>query len=96
MVSCEFCEISKNTVFTEHLWATASAHENNLTIALKSLMTDQMNEIFPCLAWYGFGTVQASFCSLIIGTLINAAYRKRSDEDEMAASCFNNNICDPF
>ena len=23
--SCEFCEISKNTVFTEHLWATASA-----------------------------------------------------------------------
>ena len=22
--SCEFCEIFKNTVFTEHLWATAS------------------------------------------------------------------------
>ena len=22
--SCEFCEISKNTSFTEHLWATAS------------------------------------------------------------------------
>ena len=22
--SCEFCEISKNTVFTEHLWTTAS------------------------------------------------------------------------
>ena len=22
--SCGFCEISKNTVFTEHLWATAS------------------------------------------------------------------------
>ena len=22
--SCEFCEISKNTFFTEHLWATAS------------------------------------------------------------------------
>ena len=21
---CEFCEISKNTFFTEHLWATAS------------------------------------------------------------------------
>ena len=21
---CEFCEISKNTVFTEHLWVTAS------------------------------------------------------------------------
>ena len=25
MFSCEFCEISKNTFFTEHLWATASA-----------------------------------------------------------------------
>ena len=22
--SCEYCEISKNTFFTEHLWATAS------------------------------------------------------------------------
>ena len=24
MFSCEFCEISKNTFFTEHLWVTAS------------------------------------------------------------------------
>ena len=24
MFSCEFCEISKNTLFTEHLWTTAS------------------------------------------------------------------------
>ena len=24
--SCEFCEISKNTFFTEHLWTAASAH----------------------------------------------------------------------
>ena len=24
--SCEFCEISKNTCFTEHLWATASGY----------------------------------------------------------------------
>ena len=23
--SCEFCDISKNTFFTEHIWATASA-----------------------------------------------------------------------
>ena len=23
---CEFCEISKNIIFTEHLWATASVH----------------------------------------------------------------------
>ena len=28
--SCEFCEISKNTVFTEHLWTTASRSRFNL------------------------------------------------------------------
>ena len=28
--SCDFCEISKNTFFTEHLWATASV---DITIA---------------------------------------------------------------
>ena len=26
MFSCEFCEIFKNTIFTEHLWVTASAN----------------------------------------------------------------------
>ena len=26
VLSCEFCEISKNTFFTEHLWTTASAN----------------------------------------------------------------------
>ena len=66
---------------------------------LKSLVMevmDQMNEIFLCLAWYGCGTVQAYFCSLIIETSINSAYRNKSNEDEMAASCFNNDIRDPF
>ena len=24
VISCEFCEISKNNFFTEHLWGTAS------------------------------------------------------------------------
>ena len=24
--SCKFCEISKNTIFTEHLWATTSVY----------------------------------------------------------------------
>ena len=28
--SCEFCEISKNTFFTEHLWTTASFTMNPL------------------------------------------------------------------
>ena len=26
MIFCEFCEISKNTCFTEHLWATVSVN----------------------------------------------------------------------
>ena len=26
MLSCEFCEISESTFFTEHLWATASEY----------------------------------------------------------------------
>ena len=26
MFSCEFCEISKNIFFTEHLWTTASVY----------------------------------------------------------------------
>ena len=34
--SCEFCEISKNTFFTEHVWATVSAHYAHwLGISLK-------------------------------------------------------------
>ena len=28
MFSCEFCEISKNTFFTEHLWTTTSVFED--------------------------------------------------------------------
>ena len=30
--SCEFCEISKNTFFTEHLWATASERAKSVAI----------------------------------------------------------------
>ena len=26
--SCEFCKISKNTIFAEHLWATAFEEKN--------------------------------------------------------------------
>ena len=32
MFSCEFCGISKNTFFTEHLWATVSRNESYLVI----------------------------------------------------------------
>ena len=30
MFSCEFCEISKNIFFTQHLWVTASVFFQNL------------------------------------------------------------------
>ena len=29
MFSCEFCEISRNTFFTEHLWTTVSVDNND-------------------------------------------------------------------
>ena len=32
MYSCEFCEISKNIFFTEHLWVTASEELNTFLI----------------------------------------------------------------
>ena len=36
MFSCECCEISKNTFFKEHLWATAS---KQVTVPLQCLQT---------------------------------------------------------
>ena len=34
--SCEFCEFSKNTFFTEHLWATASVIVRRQNLSLQS------------------------------------------------------------
>ena len=44
--SCEFCEVSKNSFFTEHIWATASECEKDL---LQNIST-----ISSVLAWYRF------------------------------------------
>ena len=35
-ISCEFCEISKNTFFTERLWATASQAMLNITFIIEA------------------------------------------------------------
>ena len=35
--SCEFCEISKNTLFSEHLWTTASLTRSMRTFVLNGL-----------------------------------------------------------
>ena len=40
VLSCEFCEISKNTFSTEHLWTTASAAHLNLFIFVKKAIID--------------------------------------------------------
>ena len=40
MFSCEFCKISKNTFFTEHVWATAS-------ITYQKPLTKHSCNIFP-------------------------------------------------
>ena len=41
--SYEVCKISKNTFFTEHIWATASAHVMNL---LLFIILESVNMIF--------------------------------------------------
>ena len=40
MFSCEFCEISKDTFFTEHLWATASGVGHLISALLYFLCLD--------------------------------------------------------
>ena len=32
MFSCEFCKISNNTIFTEHIWATTASYFNKETV----------------------------------------------------------------
>ena len=45
MFSCEFCEVSKNTFFTEHLWTTASNDLlwNNTNEEIKIILSQQDN-----------------------------------------------------
>ena len=40
MFSCEFCEISKNTFFTEHLWTTASEQNQTNTLSKNTYIWD--------------------------------------------------------
>ena len=46
--SCEFCEISKNTFFTEHLWATASVYQTFLFF-MKSIYGRGQRGVFKTL-----------------------------------------------
>ena len=44
MFSCEFCEISKTTFFTEPFWMTASelCHQENMTIKLNDHISQNL------------------------------------------------------
>ena len=42
--SCEFCEICKNTFFTEHLWTTASISERIFYLDLKFSWSQRLND----------------------------------------------------
>ena len=51
MFSCEFCEVSKNTFYTEDLWATASAQ--NVCYIKINLCSTYVNEMpIKCLKKY--------------------------------------------
>ena len=43
--TCEFCEISKNTFFTEHLWVTASNSSLRLFIEVFELYTTEKRDV---------------------------------------------------
>ena len=42
LFSCEFCEVFKNTFFTEHLWTTASSLLKVFTEAIKIIKHHQL------------------------------------------------------
>ena len=52
-LSCEFCEISKNTFFAEHLWMTASE-----TFFFSESVTSSLNAFMNNLAYYLQGYIK--------------------------------------
>ena len=58
--SCEFCEISKNTFFTEHVWATASYC---VCVILVSLYSIRELPLPDGMRRYMFGTRKSWSCS---------------------------------
>ena len=50
--SCEFCEISKNTFFTEHLWTTASVFSRrSQPAACNTIKKETIIQVFSCECW---------------------------------------------
>ena len=59
LFSCEFCKISKNTFFTEHLWVTAyvsgcgfkSRRSHCLLVFGVRVLTSEVHVYYPCWLW---------------------------------------------
>ena len=75
MLSCEFCEISKNCFFTEHLWATVSVLYGKMLCFFfdQSLISANQSGFKPV----GFGTNQLLSINLNIYKSFNNGYELR-------------------
>ena len=84
----EFCEISKNTFFTEHIWATAS--EEHLPTAASGFLETALLEhsSHPNLAMGTFHETKIKGCSNQSGLNKNTFYHKvlgENRKDEILA-----------
>ena len=66
VVSCEFCQISKNTLFTEHHWATASISSEGrrlkqIEIGIISKFTKKIKKKKNVLTFFIFYLLCSSF-----------------------------------
>ena len=81
VLSCEFCEISKNSFFTEHLWATAS--EEHLQPAASTFLETvwKQHSSHPNLAKGTFDETKIKCCSNQSVLNKNVSYHKVLGED---------------
>ena len=65
--SCEFCEVSKNTFFTEHLWATASVIMRRQNLSQQSTFLNKLYqpEENPTVGQILDKYVQCFLCSVV-------------------------------
>ena len=63
MLSCEFCEISKNSFFTEHLWVSASEEHLRTTPSAFLETAWKKHSLYPNLAKGTFDETKIKGCS---------------------------------
>ena len=75
--SREFCEISKNTFLTEHLWATASIIVVLVTFSVEKISKDIYNLNFYQIAFVedrGNSACEYDFCRLTDVTFLHLTF----------------------